>query len=117
MPSWTPVMAAEPPSLTEDDSSPVVVEKHKVPPPLPGLQGSAADVRSLERHVCPECGGKGEWDPGKRKLICPYCGTAFDRVAPPPLPDITEHDLDAMVAELGDKASTLDTSVRRVQCT
>lgn len=111
-------MVSQPPELPdEEDASPIVVEKHKVPPPMPGERGTAADVRSLERHVCPECGGKGEWDPGKRKLVCPYCGTEFDRVAPPPLPDITEHDLDAMIVQLGDKAHTLDNTVRRVQCT
>lgn len=112
-----------PPPPTQDgspsaDESPVVVEKHAVPPPLPGQRGTAAEVRSLERHVCPECGGKGEWDPGKRKLVCPYCGTEFGRVAPPPPPgSISEHDLDAMLAQLGEKAHSIDDTERRVQCT
>ncbi|GAA5481222.1 zinc ribbon domain-containing protein [Haloferula sargassicola] len=117
-------MAPEPPPFPSDaepdeaDTSPLVVEKKRVPPPLPNLRGSAAEVRSLERHVCPECGGKGEWDPAKRKLVCPYCGTVFDRVAPPPPPgSIEEHDLDAMLAQLGDKASSVRTTERKVQCT
>lgn len=117
-------MATEPPPISdgdpsgEVDASPVVVEKKRVPPPLPDIRGAAAEVRSLERHVCPECGGKGEWDPGKRKLVCPYCGTVFDRVAPPPPPDsILEHDLDAMLSKLGDAASSVRTAVRKVQCT
>ena len=101
---------------TEDDA-PLVVETRRGPPPLPRPDGTAAEVRSLERHVCPECGGKGEWSAAKRQLVCPYCGTEFDRVAPPPLPDITEHDLDAMLARLGEKASTVDTTERRVKCT
>lgn len=110
-------MAADPPPIQDDDATPVVVEKKRVPPPLPDLRGSAAEVRSLERHVCPECGGKGEWDPGKRKLVCPYCGTEFERVAPPPIPNITEHDLDAMLAKLGDAATSVRTAERKVQCT
>lgn len=86
------------------------------PPPLP--RGSAAEVRSLARHACPECGGKGEWDPGKKQLVCPYCGTAFERVGPPPeLGAAVEHDLDATLAELGRAASHVDDAVRHVQCT
>ncbi|MCH7228269.1 zinc ribbon domain-containing protein [Haloferula sp. A504] len=112
----------EPPPLPEDltaevEGDPIVVSKKEVPRHHPDLRGSAAEVRSLERHVCPECGGKGEWSAAKRKLLCPYCGTEFDRVAPPPMPDISEHDLDAMLARLGDKATTIDTSQRKVQCT
>ncbi len=115
-------MAPEPPPFPDSEdadepTAPLVVEKRKIPPPLPNLRGAAAEVRSLERHVCPECGGKGEWDPGKRKLVCPYCGTEFERVAPPPLPDITEHDLDAMLARLGEAGTTVRTAERKVQCT
>ena len=111
-------MSDAPSALPEDETdTPIEVPSHKGPPPLPRPDGTAAEVRSLERHVCPECGGKGEWSAAKRKLVCPYCGSDFDRVAPPPLPDITEHDLDAMLARLGEKASTVDTSIRRVQCT
>lgn len=94
------------------------------PPPLPtkpvapsGVSGSAADVRSLSRHVCPECGGKGEWDPGKKQLVCPYCGNVFERIGPPPLlGSVVEHDLDQAIAELGVQASTVDTATRHVQC-
>lgn len=84
---------------------------------MPEPDGSPSEVRSLSRHVCPECGGKGEWNPRKRKLICPYCGSEFERVAPPPPPDsIKEHDLDAMLAELGDKATEVDSTKRQVEC-
>lgn len=109
----------DPPELPDEDgdATPIEVPKKRVPPPAPGERGVAAEVRSLERHVCPECGGKGEWDPGKAELVCPYCGTRFPRVGPPPLPDsIVEHDLDQTLAELGDKAANVDTSTRRVQC-
>ncbi len=88
-----------------------------MPPALPEQRGVAAEVRSLERHVCPECGGKAEWDPGKAELVCPYCGTHFPRIGPPPPPgSVVEHDLDQAIAELGEKARTVDTATRRVQC-
>jgi ribosomal protein L37AE/L43A len=107
------------PGGNNDSSSPAVKAPVKrMPPPLPNLQGSAAEVRSLERHVCPECGGKGEWDPAKKELVCPYCGKIFDRVGPPPPSTaIEEHDLDEMLAKLGIQGSTVETGTRRVQCT
>lgn len=105
------------PDAAPDDAAPIEVPAKSVPPPLPAGRGVAAEIRSLERHVCPKCGGKGEWDPGKAQLVCPYCGNAFERVAPPPPPaSIVEHDLDEMVARLGDKAAALDTASRRVEC-
>lgn len=105
------------PTEPAGDTSPIEVPPVKAPPPLPQPDGSAAEVRSLERHACPECGGKGEWNPAKQQLVCPYCGSSFDRVGPPPMPDsIVEHDLDRTLAELGAAAGTIDTANRRVQC-
>jgi len=99
-------MSAEPPPIPARKSTP------------PPLRGADAEVRSIERHVCAECGGKGEWDPAKRMLVCPYCGSGFARVSPPPLSSsIQEHDLDEMLARLGEASSTVQTAERRVQCT
>jgi ribosomal protein L37AE/L43A len=102
--------------VVESTSPPPLPDK-TAPPPLPRVSGSASEVRSLSRHVCPECGGKGEWDPAKKQLVCPYCGNIFERVGPPPLKDaVFERDLDLAIAELGARASTVDTETRRVQC-
>lgn len=117
-------MPSSPTDLPPDDGEagesagpPIEVPAKRMPPAMPEQRGVAAEVRSLERHVCPECGGKAEWDPGKAELVCPYCGTHFPRVGPPPLPDaIVEHDLDQTLAELGEKARNVDTATRRVQC-
>lgn len=99
----------------EEAGAPITVPKKSVPPPLP--RGSAAEVRSLDRHACPECGGKGEWDPAKKQLVCPYCGNVFERVGPPPnVSAIVEHDLDRTLVELGSDASKVDTAMRHVKC-
>lgn len=112
-----PSSPIDPPPLSPEPPAPAQPPRKTVPPPLPGERGTAAEVRSLDRHVCPECGGKGEWDPARRQLVCPYCGTAFEGTSPPPPPDsIVEHDLDQALAELGKKADLVDTSSRRVQC-
>jgi len=116
-----PSSPSEPPPYPGDGSdgsrTPVTVPAKKIPPPLPNLQGADAEVRSLSRHVCPECGGKGEWDPAKKALVCPYCGKIFEHVAEPEHSDaIQEHDLDEMLARLGKQGSTVEDGTRRVQC-
>lgn len=114
MPS-SPTDPATPTAVDETSAAPIVVPRKSVPPPLP--RGTAAEVRSLDRHSCPKCGGKGEWDPGKKQLVCPYCGNIFDKVGPPPEPGaVVEHDLDATLAELGQDADRVDTAVRHVKC-
>ena len=113
-----PSSPTDPPPVPDEAESgpPIELPKKRMPPP-PSELGTGAEVRSMERHVCPECGGKAEWDPGKAQLVCPYCGTSFPRLGPPPLPgSILEHDLDKALADLGDKATTVDTATRRVQC-
>lgn len=115
------VSSADDPPPVPDGSAeppPIEVAKTELPPPLPVERGNASEVRSLERHVCPKCGGKGEWKASKAQLVCPYCGCEFERVAPPPLPDsIAELDLDRMLTELGARAGEVDTENRRVKCT
>jgi hypothetical protein len=32
-------------------------------------------VEALDKHPCPACGAQAEWNPGKQKLVCPFCGT------------------------------------------
>lgn len=91
----------------------------EIPPPLASEMArvSGAELRSLQRHSCPECGGKGEWSAEKQQLVCPYCGTIFSRVmAVEQRPQIVEHDLDAALVRLGEGASFVDRAVRRVQC-
>jgi len=34
------------------------------------------DVKALEKHPCPACGGQSVWNPTKQMLVCPFCGTS-----------------------------------------
>lgn len=106
-----------PSSDTDEPGPPILVPRRQLPPPLPRGRGIEADLRSLERHVCDGCGGKGEWNPAKTQLVCPYCGKHFVRNSPPPLPDlIVEHDLDLALACIDAGAGQADPTERRVQC-
>ena len=45
---------------------------------------------AVAKHACVACGAQAEWDPGKQRLICPYCHTeAPFEVDPNPDPDPT----------------------------
>ena len=93
------------------------VEPHRVPPPLPKTREEMATVESLDRHACPECGGKAEWNPGKEVLCCPYCGTEFCIDGPPPLPNaVEERDLLEELGRLDEESGQWVKAERQVQC-
>lgn len=54
-----------------------------------------AEVTSIRKHPCPECGGDAEWNAGKQALACPYCGTIlpWNEGQPAIGANIVEHDL------------------------
>ncbi len=40
-----------------------------------GVDEGRNEILAHEKHSCPACGGQARWDPGKRLLVCAYCGT------------------------------------------
>lgn len=34
-----------------------------------------SEVTALSKFSCPACGAEAVWNPGKKALVCPYCGT------------------------------------------
>jgi len=106
------------PDVSAPNTEPAVkVDPHRVPPPLPGQAGDLRVIESLDRHACPKCGGKAEWNPGKEMLCCPYCGTEFQLEGPPPLPNaVEERDLLAELGRLDEESGEWVKSTRRVQC-
>ena len=72
-------------------------------------------VEALEKHPCPACGAQAEWNPGKQKLICPFCGTE----SPYKVTEtgtIEELDLVKALRELPDEQRGWLTEKRTVQC-
>jgi len=72
-------------------------------------------VEALDKHPCPACGAQAEWNPGKQKLICPFCGTE----SPYKVSDagtIEELDLVKALRELPDEQRGWLTEKRTVQC-
>ena len=72
-------------------------------------------VAAVEKHPCPACGAQAEWNPGKQKLICPFCGTE----SPYKVSDtgaIEELDLVRALREIPDEARGWQTARITVQC-
>ena len=77
-----------------------------------------AEVAALKKHPCPECGGDAEWDPSKKALACPYCGTILPWTdgTDPLGAVIVEHDLEQALAATPDDSRGLRSEKRSVKC-
>ena len=72
-----------------------------------------------KKFSCPACGGEARWDPGKKALVCAFCGTVSpaqvelsaggDEV-------IVEHDLVAALRGLPDERRGWQAEKRSVRC-
>ena len=34
-----------------------------------------SEATARQKFSCPACGGEARWDPAKKELACPFCGT------------------------------------------
>jgi hypothetical protein len=75
-----------------------------------------ADVIAVEKHACPACGAQAEWNPGKRKLMCPFCGTESPYALDADTGKIQEIDLVRALREIPDEERGWNTERRSVQC-
>ena len=73
-------------------------------------------VTAISKFPCPACGAQAEWNPGKEKLVCPFCGTEspyqIDRVTG----QIQELDLVKTLRELPEEQRGWQAEKRSVQC-
>ena len=71
-----------------------------------------------EEYHCPACGAEAHWNPGKQRLICPFCGTE----SPATLEQrqgttvIVEHDLVAALRSIPDSARGWQAEKISVKC-
>jgi hypothetical protein len=73
------------------------------------------ETTALAKFACPACGGEAVWNPGKQKLVCPFCGTespAFKDASGA----IVEHDLVAALRGLSDERRGWQAEKRQVKC-
>ena len=72
-------------------------------------------VTALEKHPCPACGAQAEWNPGKQKLVCPFCGTESPYTVTD-TGEIQELDLVRALREMPEDLRGWQTETRTVQC-
>ncbi|HEY2433895.1 MAG TPA: hypothetical protein VGI12_14565 [Vicinamibacterales bacterium] len=73
-------------------------------------------VEALDKHPCPACGAQAEWNPGKQKLVCPFCGTESPYAIDAATGKIEELDLVKALREMPDDQRGWLTEKRTVQC-
>ena len=75
-----------------------------------------ADVAARAQHPCPACGAQAEWNPGKQKLICPFCGTESPYQINRETGTVEEIDLVTTLRELPEEDRGWQAERRSVQC-
>jgi len=77
-----------------------------------------SEVVARAEYNCPACGAEAHWNPGKQRLICPFCGTE----SPAKLEQrdgtttIVEHDLVAALRTIPDSARGWQAAKISVKC-
>lgn len=82
------------------------------PPPI--KQATAS-----KKFSCPSCGGEAQWNPAKKLLVCPFCGTTSPAQAELDATGdekIVEHDLVAALRGLPDSSRGWQAEKTSVQC-
>jgi hypothetical protein len=74
------------------------------------------EIAALDKHACPACGAQAEWNPGKQRLVCPYCGTEAPYELDRDTGKIREIDLVTALRELPDELRGWQAERRSVQC-
>jgi len=77
---------------------------------------STTDHVALEKHNCPACGARAEWNPGRQALVCPYCGTESPYEIVSESGEVREIDLVTALRELPEERRGWEAERRSVRC-
>jgi len=72
-----------------------------------------------KKFSCPACGGEAQWNPAKKLLICPFCGTTSPAQAELTATgdeEIVEHDLVGALRNIPDSARGWQAAKTSVKC-
>ncbi|HOX58084.1 MAG TPA: zinc ribbon domain-containing protein [Candidatus Paceibacterota bacterium] len=78
-----------------------------------------ADAVARKKFSCPACGGEAQWNPAKRSLVCPFCGTvspAQVELTAAGEEKIVEHDLVAALRNIPDEQRGWQAEKTSVKC-
>jgi len=78
-----------------------------------------AEAIAQKKFSCPACGGEAQWNPAKKALICPFCGTtspAQTELTEGGEETIVEHDLAAALRSIPDASRGWQANKTMVKC-
>lgn len=78
-----------------------------------------AEATAQKKYSCPACGGEAQWNPAKKALICPFCGTvapAQEELNAAGEQVIVEHDLVAALRGIPDDQRGWQAKKTMVKC-
>ena len=77
------------------------------------------DATAQKKFSCPACGAEAQWNPAKKALVCPFCGTtspAQVELAPTGEQVISEHDLAAALRGIPDDRRGWQAKKTSIKC-
>ena len=77
------------------------------------------EATAQKKFSCPSCGGEAQWNPAKKLLICPFCGTtspAQAELSATGQETIVEHDLVAALRGIPDTQRGWQADKTSVKC-
>ena len=80
------------------------------------MSDQTPELTALEKHACPACGARAEWNPGEQRLICSYCGTEAPYEIDVQSGAIQEIDLVKTLRELPEQMRGWNVERRAVRC-
>jgi hypothetical protein len=87
---------------------------------MPDQSAPLNQATANKKFSCPSCGGEARWDPAKKQLVCPFCGTTSPAQAELDAATgdekIVEHDLVAALRGLPDSARGWQANKTSVKC-
>ncbi len=74
------------------------------------------EITANQKFACPACGAEAQWNPAKKALVCPFCGTTSEMELPAVGGPIKENDLAAALNNIGDEERGWDAEKKSVKC-
>jgi hypothetical protein len=77
------------------------------------------EALAQKKFSCPSCGAEAQWNPAKKALVCPFCGTTSPgqiELTPTGEEIIVEHDLAAALRGIPDSQRGWDAKKTSVRC-
>lgn len=75
-----------------------------------------AEIAAKSKFSCPACGAEAVWNPAKKALVCPFCGTVSPAELKTDGSGIQESDLASALRNLGENHRGWQAEKRSVKC-